>query len=214
MSELGVQVVGAVTERYAAVPTITLQLRLAETSGLPVKAVALRAQVRIEPQHRRYDGDEQARLVELFGEGPQWGESLRPFLWTEISKTIGAFRAPVEVDLPVTCTYDMEVAAARYFGSLAGGEVPLLLLFSGTVFRTDEGRLVVEPVPWHLEARFRLPVACWRETMERYFPHAGWIRLGRETLDALAELKAREALPSFERTVQLLLERAATQALP
>ena len=53
-------------------------------TGAPVHAVALRCQIRIEPQRRRYDADEEARLVELFGETPQWGDSLRPFLWTHV----------------------------------------------------------------------------------------------------------------------------------
>jgi len=36
------------------------------------------------------------------------------------------------VSLP--CTYDMEVASGKYFASLDGGEIPLALLFSGSVF--------------------------------------------------------------------------------
>ena len=39
-----------------------------------------------------------------------------------------------EIDLQVPCTYDLEVASARYLQGLDDGTIPLLLLFSGTVF--------------------------------------------------------------------------------
>ena len=40
-------------------------------------------QIMIEPQRRRYDAAEEDRLFELFGETPRWGDTLRPFLWTQ-----------------------------------------------------------------------------------------------------------------------------------
>ncbi len=60
-----------------------------------------------------------------------------------------------------------------------------MLLFSGTVFTRGETGFAVEQLSWSLEARCRLPVAVWRELMDHYFPGGGWIRLDRETLDAL-----------------------------
>ena len=56
-----------------------------------VHALALRSQIRIEPQRRRYQPSEEERLYELFGETPQWGDSLRPFLWTHVATTVGGF---------------------------------------------------------------------------------------------------------------------------
>ncbi len=50
------------------------------------------------------------------------------------------FDATTEVDLPITCTYDFEVAAAKYLHGLDGGEIPILLLFSGTIFRAPGDR--------------------------------------------------------------------------
>ena len=94
----------------------------------------------IEPQRRRYEPAEQARLVELFGDAPRWGETLRPFLWTHVGTVVTGFTATTEIDLPITCTYDFEVAAAKYLHGLDDGEIPLLLLFSGTVFRAATGR--------------------------------------------------------------------------
>ncbi|MGH9064416.1 MAG: DUF6084 family protein [Acidimicrobiales bacterium] len=208
MAELACEVTGADAERFAAVPTISLHLRLTEASGAEVQAVALRAQVRIEPQQRRYTAAEGERLVELFGESPQWGDSLRPFLWVQVAATVGRFSGAADVDLPIVCTYDLEVAAAKYLHGLEGGEIPLVLLFSGTVFRTGRHGLVVEPVPWHLEARYRLPVAVWRDVMDSYFPESGWLRLPRETIDALQRFKARRAVPTWEQAIEVLLKQA------
>ena len=109
------------------------------TGGLRIQALALRAQVRIEPQRRRYSSDESERLVELFGQPAQWGESLRPFLWTQVATVVGSFRGTSEVELALPCTYDFEVSAARYLHGLDDGDIPLVLLFNGTIFRTGPG---------------------------------------------------------------------------
>src|SRR6202035_584559 len=127
------EVLGSRAEPHAAVPTIMLRLRAEEADGFTIHALALRCQIRIEPQRRRYSASEQERLYELFGETPQWGDSLRPFLWTHVSTTLGRFDGATEFELPVECTYDFDVAGSKYLHGLADGEIPLVLLFSGTV---------------------------------------------------------------------------------
>jgi len=208
MSELMIEVIGARAEPYAAVPTLMLRLALAEPSGDPVHAVALRTQIQIEPQRRRYTKVEGARLLELFGKQPQWGESLRPFLWTHSTAMLTGFTGRTEVDLPLVCTYDFEVAAAKYLHSLDDGEIPLALLFSGTVFARRNGVVSVQPVAWHVEANYRLPVQLWRDVMDLYFPNSGWIRLRRESIDALTRYKAERAIPSWDDAFELLLKEA------
>jgi hypothetical protein len=105
----------------------------------------------------------------------------------------------------MTCTYDFEVAAAKYFEGLDGGEIPLLFLFSGTVFTPGAAGFMVERVPWEKEAAFRLPVSVWREVMDLYFPNSAWIRLTRESRDALQRFKAERALPTWDDVVEVLL---------
>lgn len=204
-------VVGAAAELYAASPTVIFDLRATDDRGSRVHALALRVQIRIEPARRRYSAADTEHLADLFGEPARWSESLRPFLWTHASTVTGPFTGTSEIALPVTLTYDFEVAAARYMHSLEDGEIPLVLLFSGTIFRTGGERLLVEPVPWNTEARFKLPVHVWREVMDRYFPGEGWLRLRRETIDALGRLKNREALPTFDQAVELLLKRTGAE---
>jgi Family of unknown function (DUF6084) len=124
MSALTFEVLDARAEPYAAVPTIMFRLRVTESSGTPVHAVALRCQIRIEPNLRRYNHDEETRLVEVFGEPPHWGQSLKPFLWTHVETTITGFDGSTEIDLPVTCTYDLEVAGTKFFHSCCCSPAP------------------------------------------------------------------------------------------
>ena len=159
MSTLDFEVLARMRSGCTAVPTINLRLRIREGPARPCSTVALRCQIRIEPQFRRYNDDEAERLVEVFGEAPQWGDSVKPFVWTHVATTITGFTDSTEIDLPVTCTYDLEVAATKYFHSIDDGEIPLVLLFSGTTSRGEAG-LSVAPVAWHEEASYRLPTTC------------------------------------------------------
>ncbi len=212
MSELAFAILGARPEPYAAVPTMVFRLRVDASGGETIHTLALRCQIRIEPQRRRYAADEEASLEELFGTAARWGDTLKPFLWTHVSTMAPGFTGKGEVDLAVPCTYDFEVAAAKYLHSLEDGEIPLVFLFSGTVFAKGEEGLRVTQVPWDREARYRLPVATWRELMDRYYPNAGWLRLRRDTLDALLSLKARRALATFDEVIDALLAEAGEHA--
>jgi hypothetical protein len=208
MSPVSFEVVGARVEAYAAVPTLVLRLRISAADGTPVHAIALRSQIMIEPKRRHYEHDEEQRLTELFGETPRWGDTLRPFLWTNVSMTVTGFTGQTDVDLPITCTYDFEIAAAKYMHSLDDGEIPIVAMFSGTVFGRSAAGLNAAPVSWSEEASYRIPVALWRDMMDLYFPGTGWLRLRRETLDALQRYKTGRALLSWDETFERLLKEA------
>jgi hypothetical protein len=209
VGELVFDCLGARADRYAASPTSLFRLRVAETSGEAIDTIALRCQMRIEPSKRRYSPEEAERVRDLFGDVAQWGESLKPMQFTTVSTMVPRFRGSTEIDLVVPVTYDFEVASAKYFHSLEDGEIPLLLLFSGTVFYRGDGGFRVEQVPWHKEAAFRLPVAVWREVMDLYFPGSAWIRMRTETLDSLQRFKSDRALPTWDDTVEALLKEVA-----
>ena len=206
MGELSFECLGVVENVPAAVTTLTLRLRVSEHTGMRVGAIALRCQLQLLPAQRHYSAVEGQRLRDLFGEPARWGETQRPLHLTTVTVMVPGFSGQVEVDVPVPCSYDLEVAGSRYFASLDDGHVPLLLLFSGTVFRQGPSGLLIEQVPWHKECGYRLPVRAWRETMERYFPDSGWLRLRRDTLDALAVFKSRRAFATWNETVEALLE--------
>jgi hypothetical protein len=206
MSPVSFEIVGAGVEAYAAVPTLDLRLRI--TAREPVHALALRCQIMIEPKRRHYGPDEERRLTELFGETPRWGETLRPFLWTNVSTVVTSFTDTTEIDLPIACTYDFEVAAAKYMHALDDGEIPIVAMFSGTVFARSAAGLSASPVSWSEEASYRLPVTLWRDMMDLYFPNSGWLRLRRETIDALHRYKTERALLSWDETFEQLLKQA------
>jgi hypothetical protein len=205
VTSLVFDVLDVAPQQHAASPHLLFRLRVAETTGAVVHAIALRAQLRIEPQRRPYDEREREALVDLFGTPDRYPSTLKPFLWTHATAMVQGFTGSRELDLPVACTYDFDVAATKYLHALGGGDVPLVLLFSGTVFTRGETGFSVEQLSWSLEAPCRLPVASWRALMDLYFPGAGWIRLDRDTIDALARYRSARGLTSWEQTLAALL---------
>jgi len=212
MAELVFDCLGAHADRYAVAPSMAFTLRISDSSGQRVEAIALRCQIRIEPSRRRYSAAEAERLNDLFGETQRWAETLRPLQFTNVAIMVPRFTGSIELDLPVMLSYDLEIGSTRYFAGLDDGEVPLLLLFSGTVFGMTEGRLQAQQVPWSKEAAYRLPISIWREAVDAHFPNSAWIKMSRQTLDELQRFKTRTALPTWDATIQALLAAAAKPA--
>jgi hypothetical protein len=208
MPALNFSITGARAERHSAVPVMNFRLKIEDAAAEPVHAILLRVQVRIQPRRRAYTAAEQERLADLFGTPDRWRDTLQALLWTQASLLVPPFTGQVEIDLPLTCTYDLEVASAKYLDALDSGVIGLTFLFSGTVFAKADHGFSVQQIPWEKEAAFRLPVQAWRELMESHFPCGGWIRLRRETLDELRRIKAREAAYTWDEVIESLLNRA------
>jgi len=197
----------------SAVPTLRFALRITAPEAASIRSLALNTQIRIAATRRRYDNLSEQRLFELFGAPEQWSRSLRSLHWTNVPLQVAPFTGTTLVDLPVPCTYDLDVTAARYFHALTDGEVPLEFLFSGSLFYATENGLRVAPLAWDREAEVRMPVAVWRAAMDRHFPDSAWLRISRKSFDALHAYKARNAMMSWEEAVESLL-RAAGEAEP
>jgi hypothetical protein len=210
MSELSFDCLGARAERYAVAPTIVFRLRVSESTGETVHCLVLRSQIRIEPLRRHYIDEEAERLVDLFGERSRWGDTMKPLQFAQVTLMVPGFTGAVEVDLHVPLTYDFDVATTKYFHGLEDGEIPFLLLFSGTMFTQGETGFSAEQVPWTNEVTYRLPVDIWREAMDSIFPDAAWIRLRRDNLDALARFKSRLGLPTWDDVLEALLAERVT----
>jgi len=208
VSDLVFDCVAATPDRYAAVPGMTLRLRIADTSGAAVAAIALRCQIRIEPQRRRYSAEEAAGLHDLFGDTTRWADTVKPIQLAALSTMVPSFTGSIEHDLPLPVTYDMEIASTKYFGALEDGVIPLLLLFSGTVFGVEDGRMSVRQVSWSAESPFPLPVAVWRETVGLHFPDSAWLRVSLDTMARLRRFKSDRALPTWDSTLSALLAGA------
>ena len=211
MPDLDFRVEDAEVLEFAAVPSLLFKLRIENLEEEPIRSVALNTQIRIAATRRHYDTVEQERLLEVFGEPHRWGNTLRSLLWTHTNLQVPPFSGSTVVDMPVPCTYDLEVIGSKYFYALEDGEVPLEFLFSGTVYYAGEGgRLQIARISWEKEAEFRLPVRLWKEMMERYFPNSAWIRLRKDAFDRLYDYKVRTGLPTWEAAVEALL-RASEQ---
>lgn len=214
MPDLSFQVEGAEQVAFAASPLLAFKLRVTNADADErIHTVALRCQIQIEVTRRKYEVGEQERLLDLFGEPERWSRTLRAMLWTHASLTVTPFQGSTLVDLPVPCTFDFNVAAAKYFAALEDGEVPLNLMFSGTVFyEADDGALQVEQIPWDREAKYRLPVRVWKEMMDIYYPNSAWLCLRRDVFDRLNLYKMRRGIPTWEQTLDSLLPAAEETA--
>jgi hypothetical protein len=199
---------GARPEPFAAGPSLLFDLRISDTTGRRVHSIALRTQIRIEPRQRTYAPEEQARLVDLFGEPARWGETLNPLQLATVATTVAGFTDAITATVTVPLTYDLDIAATKFCHGVADGEIPLLLLFAGTVYYQGDGGVQVGPVPWSEEAPFRLPVATWRAAMDDHYPGSTYIRLSTATLDALAAYRSKHVITSWDETLERLLKEA------
>jgi len=205
--DLAFSVQEVVATEFAAVPTLAFKLRIVNSvAGEAVHTVALRCQIQIEASRRRYTPEEQRNIVDLFGEPERWSQTLRSLLWTHASVVVPSFKSETLVDLPVTCTFDFNVAATKYFAGLKGGEIPLRLQFSGTVFYAGyEGELQVAPISWEQEATFRLPQATWQQMMDSYYPNSAWMSLRRDVFERLRQYKTQHGIPTWEQVLESVL---------
>ncbi len=215
MPDLSFEVISAEVPPFAAVPTLIFKLRVTNADEQErIHSVTLRSQVQLAVTRRRYSPEAQAQLLEVFGEPERWGETLRTLLWTHVNAVVPQFSGSVIVDLPIACTYDFEVVATKYFNALGDGEIPLLFLFSGTVFyENEEGNLQAGQISWTKEASYRFPVTVWQEMMARYYPNSTYIRLHKDVFDRLYQYKATHGLPTWEDVIGRLLQTNEEEVL-
>ena len=173
-----------------------------------MRSVALDAQIRIAATRRAYDaGERRAAASSCSGTPERWGETLRELLWTRTTLVVPPFSGATRSSCRVPCTYDLEVAAAKYFDALGDGDVPLELLFSGSVFYADDGRAAAGAarIPWESEARYRLPVRVWREAMDATSRTARGCASARDLRPAARVQGARARCRRWEAAIDELL---------
>jgi hypothetical protein len=208
MPDLRFEIEGASTVPFAAVPTLAFKLKVTNArQDEAIHTVALRCQIQIEASRRRYTKQEQERLLDLFGEPDRWSQTLRSMLWTHVNLVVPSFAGnTTTVDLPVPCTFDFNVASTKYFEGLEGGDIPLVFLFSGTVFYAlPDGTLQVAPISWEQEAKFKLPQQEWSEMMRAYYPNNVWLALRRDVFERLYRYKMENGIPSWEEALENML---------
>jgi hypothetical protein len=210
MPDLSITVGSAAAVRYAATPSIAFELNIKNADPEEIlHTVVLRCQIQIEVARRKYGTEDQEKLRDLFGEPERWGQTLRSLLWTHASAVVPQFKGATSASMQVPCTFDFNVAATKYFNGLADGDIPLCLMFSGTIFYADsEGSMRVAPISWDKETRFRLPLKVWQEMMDVFYPNIAWLSLRRDVFELLHDYKVRHGIPSWEQTIEKILAEA------
>jgi len=208
VSDLTFTVTDVTAEQFSVTPRLVARVGIATDDDERIQAIALRCQIRIEPMRRPYTDEEAEGLVDLFGPRERWMNTQRTFLWQHSTAMVQGFSGATEISLPLECTYDFEVAASKYLHALRGGAVPLLFLFSGTVFVPGERGFSVRQVSWECEAQYAMPVTVWNDLTRQHYPNAGWVRLGHDTVAALAAYKSARGMLDFEDAVTTLLAEA------
>jgi hypothetical protein len=204
--DLSFSIEGADAVWPAAVPTLGFTVAIEATPGLAIRTVMLDVQIQIAARQRPYAPVEQKHLLELFGTPERWGTTLRTLPWLRTTVVVPPFEAQTTVPVTVACTYDLELTATRYFAALAGGEIPLQFLFSGSTFYVGpHGALQTTRIGWDTDADYRLPVTVWRAAIDRHFPDHGWLRCRTATLARLSAYKARHAHVSWDDAIDALL---------
>ena len=213
MPDLDFQVTGVDASVRGVTPSLGFRVRISNApADEKIEAVLLNVQIQLQPAQRKYNEREQEKLVELFGAPENWGQTLRNRLWTNSSVTVNGFSGETETVLPVACTYDLNVAATKYFYALDGDDVSLLFLFSGSVFyRTADGRLQVSRISWNKECSCRMAAQAWHAVMERHYPNTAWVTVHRDVFERLCEYKRRAAIPTWEEALLRLLQTAEAQ---
>lgn len=214
MPELGFRVTGVEPAVHGLAPLLHFKVEVTNTPPTQtIHTVMLQAQVQIESTRRPYDAREKEKLLELFGPPAGWGQTLRTRHWANTGTVVRTFAGRTEAILPLPCTYDLKVGATKYFHALGGGEVPLLFLFSGTIFyAAEDGRLQIQQISWEKECQFRLPLAAWQEMMDFHYPNSAWLTLEKETFEKLEAYKRHAGLPAWEQVIEQLLAGATAPA--
>jgi len=206
MPDLSFQIVGVEAAASGVTPLLQFKLQMNNVPATEIiPAVILNAQIQIQSVRRSYTPREKERLSEIFGATERWGQTLRNRLWTHVNATVPPFTGYTEILLPVPCTYDLNVVAGKYFYGLEGDDVPLLFLFSGTMFYEFDGRLQIQRISWEKECEFRMPIKTWKALMDQHFPNSAWLYLQRDVFDRLYDYKRQHGLATWEQTIEHLL---------
>jgi hypothetical protein len=207
MPDLTFTIEDAVVVSFAAAPTLAFKLRIDNADpGETIHTVALRCQIQIDATRRRYTQEERGRMRDLFGAPDRWSQTLRSLLWTNANIVVPGFQGSTLADLPVHCTFDFNVAATKYFEGLTEGEIPLHVMFSGTVFYADSDEVLqVVPISWEQETRFALQLKVWRDMMDSYYPNSVWLSLRRDVFERLYQYKRQHGIPTWDQALEKVL---------
>jgi hypothetical protein len=207
--DLNFSILGVEHAAHGLTPLLHFKVGITNTPDTEtIQSVILQTQIQIQAPGRSYNENEKPKLIDLFGTPDQWGTTLRNRLWTLSNTTVRTFSGSTEAILPVPCSYDLNVAGTKYFYALEGDEVPLLFLFSGTVFyAASDGHLQVQQISWEKECVYRMPVSVWKNMMDEHYPNTAFVSLQRDVFDRLNEYKQSAGVSTWDQAIEKLLAK-------
>ena len=118
MPDLSYRVIAVSAAARGLTPLLHFRLAITnDPADETIYAVILQAQIQIKSSQRSYSPQEKRKLAELFGPPDRWGQTLRNKLWAHSPVSVSEFAGSTETILPVPCTYDLNVAATKYFNA-------------------------------------------------------------------------------------------------
>lgn len=147
----------------------------------------LRCQLQIEPVRRRYNPQEQQRLIELFGEPERWSQTLRPLLWENLTVSVPGF---------IGSTMHLRHQPGHHQVRLRPRRRRVSPQPALRRNRLSPGprRPPGQQIPWSSEARYRLPLRVWKQMMDSFYPDGRWLYLRRDSFDSLYDYKTRHGI--------------------
>jgi len=189
-------------------PTLGFEVCVEDRSSRPIQMIALHCDIRIDPARRNFTRVEHARLADILG-APGSVSSASQLAWARTDVIVPGFTSNMTFTLQVPCTFDLEIATARYLQALDGGNASLQFLFSGSVFYVDDAeRLQLVPIGRGREARFELPAPSWQRMMSRHHPDGTWLHVQPRTLERLRAARTAGGSWSDEAALIELLDAA------
>jgi hypothetical protein len=202
MPELDFKITGLEPGVRGMTPLLNFNVDVTSTPDTEkIHTVTLQAQIQIQSPQRAYTAREKEKLTDIFGPPERWGQTLRAKLWTHASTVVRAFSGRTAAVFSVPCTFDLNVMATKYFYALDDGDIPLLFLFSGSIFyEADDGRLQVK---------------TWRDLMDHHYPGTAWLTLNREVFDRLYAFRREQGFAGWNEALDALLNASKpAEALP
>lgn len=195
---------------YTASPTVAARLHITNTpADETIQSISLNCQLQLQPLGRSYSAIEESRLLDLFGERERWGQTMKPLHWTNVVLKVPPFTGETEIDIPLPCSLDFDIAANKYFYGLEAGSIAVHVMFSGTIFYSGHnGAIQIAQIPWDREARFHLAVDVWKAAIDSHYPETAWLRLPRDVFDRLYLYKVSRGIPMWKEVINQLLDQA------
>ena len=201
------EILGVRARRRAAAPTLRFSVGQRRLRDREVYTIALTGADRDRAREAHATTTRPASDSSSSSASPSAGRRPRAASLDQVDVAGPGFTGAPEFELEVPCTYDLEVAATKYFGGLADGEAPLRFHFTGSVFYAATRAHPDRPDPVGLLGRFAMPVEVWKRDDRPHYPAAAGSRCTARRSSACARCR-RAGLPTFDAAVGELLDGA------